>query len=537
MKARSPTPRALLALALISLLWGPTRARAQAWLQSFQADRFTPAPALNDGLALDLPSTLPNLTPSVQLLGDYGATPLRSRAYGADGGDVDIISSRLNLHVVAALGLGSRAQVSVHAPITVYQAGEDPVAGGRQFAAVKSAGMSDMGLGGSLRLWGQPDRGPQLGLNAALSLPTGSEGSLGTDGGVGARGTLSVAQAWSAATLAFESGLSYRPERQYGFSEIGSEFLYRVGLYVPAGLRCKFMFELNGATNLAHGQLFEKNARPLEGLGGLRVRMGKGFYGNLGGGVGLLGGPGLPTARGLLGVGYMPSQEAKRERGASTSTPQPVDAATALDTDGDGIRDDQDLCVNEPEDLDHFQDSDGCPDPDNDLDGIPDDQDTCPRAAEDRDGVDDEDGCPEADGDRVPATVVAPATDETSAQSDGATPAHVHFDQNAAEVRGATRRDLRAALKWFGHHPGSYTLHLVGHASAEGSAEYNDQLSLARAQAAARYLQKHDVWLRQRGVKLTILTDGKGSREPIADNETPEGRAKNRRVEFRLKQR
>ena len=537
MNSRSPTLQALLAFALIPLLWGPTRARAQEWLQSFQADRFAPAPALNDGLALDLPSTLPHLTPSIQLLADYGATPLRSRAFGTDSGDVDIISGRLNLHVVAALGLGSRAQVSVHAPITVYQAGEDPMAGGRQFEAVKSAGMSDMGLGGSLRLWGQPDRGPQLGLNAALSLPTGSEGSLGTDRGVGARGTLSFAQAWSGATIALESGVAYRPERQYGFSEIGSEFLYRAGLYVPAGLRCKFMFELNGATNIVHGQFFEKNARPLEGLGGLRIRMAKGFYGNLGGGVGLLGGPGLPTARGLLGVGYMPSLEAKRESSASAA-PQPVEEATALDTDGDGVRDDQDKCVNEAEDLDGFQDHDGCPDPDNDLDGIPDAQDICPKAAEDLDGVDDEDGCPESGGERAEPSVAGPEPeDTTSTEHDGPAPEHVHFEQNAAEVRGATRRDLRAALNWFVRHPGTYALHVEGHASAEGSSEYNDQLSLERARAAARYLQKHDVWLRQHDVKLTILTEGKGARQPVADNNTPEGRAKNRRVEFRLERR
>ena len=71
------------------------------------------------------------------------------------------------------------------------------------------------------------------------------------------------------------------------------------------------------------------------------------------------------------------------------------------DRDGDGYKDDQDGCPDEPEDFDGFEDSDGCPDPDNDNDGILDVDDRCPNVAEDRDGDEDEDGCPEgSDGDR-----------------------------------------------------------------------------------------------------------------------------------------
>ncbi len=78
------------------------------------------------------------------------------------------------------------------------------------------------------------------------------------------------------------------------------------------------------------------------------------------------------------------------------------------DRDGDGYKDDQDQCPDDPEDFDGFQDGDGCPDPDNDNDGILDVDDRCPNIAEDRDGDRDEDGCPEAnvpgdrDGDGIP---------------------------------------------------------------------------------------------------------------------------------------
>ncbi|HEY2407619.1 MAG TPA: OmpA family protein, partial [Polyangiaceae bacterium] len=56
------------------------------------------------------------------------------------------------------------------------------------------------------------------------------------------------------------------------------------------------------------------------------------------------------------------------------------------DRDGDGYKDDQDQCPDEPEDFDGFQDEDGCPDPDNDNDGIPDVDDRCINEPEDRDG-------------------------------------------------------------------------------------------------------------------------------------------------------
>lgn len=71
------------------------------------------------------------------------------------------------------------------------------------------------------------------------------------------------------------------------------------------------------------------------------------------------------------------------------------------DRDGDGYKDDEDQCPDEPEDFDGFADEDGCPDPDNDRDGILDDDDECPNVPEDRDGDADHDGCPEGEsGDR-----------------------------------------------------------------------------------------------------------------------------------------
>lgn len=70
------------------------------------------------------------------------------------------------------------------------------------------------------------------------------------------------------------------------------------------------------------------------------------------------------------------------------------------DTDGDGVKDKSDRCPLDKEDLDNFEDEDGCPEIDNDLDGINDINDKCPMEPEDKDDFEDEDGCIDLDNDR-----------------------------------------------------------------------------------------------------------------------------------------
>jgi hypothetical protein len=70
------------------------------------------------------------------------------------------------------------------------------------------------------------------------------------------------------------------------------------------------------------------------------------------------------------------------------------------DDDKDGIMNNFDRCPLEAEDMDNFEDEDGCPEMDNDQDGVPDMSDKCPLEAEDKDGFADEDGCIDPDDDR-----------------------------------------------------------------------------------------------------------------------------------------
>ena len=70
------------------------------------------------------------------------------------------------------------------------------------------------------------------------------------------------------------------------------------------------------------------------------------------------------------------------------------------------------------------------------------------------------------------------------------------------------------------------TVTIIGHTDSTGSDAVNNPLSIDRADAARDYLVS-------RGVARTrIMTDGRGSREPVADNTTQQGRDKNRRVEI-----
>ena len=68
----------------------------------------------------------------------------------------------------------------------------------------------------------------------------------------------------------------------------------------------------------------------------------------------------------------------------------------------------------------------------------------------------------------------------------------------------------------------------VGHTDSVGTDAYNQKLSVRRAESVKAYLVSKGI------EKNRIYTEGKGEKQPVADNKTKEGRAKNRRVEIEV---
>jgi OmpA-OmpF porin, OOP family len=68
----------------------------------------------------------------------------------------------------------------------------------------------------------------------------------------------------------------------------------------------------------------------------------------------------------------------------------------------------------------------------------------------------------------------------------------------------------------------------VGHTDSDGGDAMNNKLSVSRAEAVKAYLAGKGV------EKNRVYTEGKGKKQPVADNKTKEGKAKNRRVEIEV---
>ena len=110
-----------------------------------------------------------------------------------------------------------------------------------------------------------------------------------------------------------------------------------------------------------------------------------------------------------------------------------------------------------------------------------------------------------------------------------AIPADISFDSNKAVIKSAFRpilNDFASSLK---RNPQTHVV-IIGHTDSTGSDSINDPLSLNRANATRDYIFAQGV----SGPR--IETEGRGSREPIASNDSAWGRGKNRRVEVYIAQ-
>ncbi len=196
-----------------------------------------------------------------------------------------------------------------------------------------------------------------------------------------------------------------------------------------------------------------------------------------------------------------------------------------MDSDGDGVLDDADQCPNTPQGV--KVDSRGCP-LDSDGDGVYDYLDQCPNTP--RGLKVDEKGCPiDTDGDGVyDDQDQCPGTPKgAKVNSNGCWVLEgIQFDTGKWNIKPESYPVLDAVVPVLEENP-TLKLEVQGHTDNVGSQRSNQKLSENRAEA----VMEHFV---AKGIQPERLSSaGYGFSKPIASNDTPEGRAKNRRVQLK----
>ncbi len=187
-----------------------------------------------------------------------------------------------------------------------------------------------------------------------------------------------------------------------------------------------------------------------------------------------------------------------------------------LDADGDGVPDYLDKCANTPAGV--AVDVNGCP-LDSDGDGVPDYLDKCPNTPT---GVQvDADGCP-IKKERDTVVITQPKEIESLILS-----GDTNFEFNKSKLLPNAYPVLDGLVGTMNKHP-KYKWEIGGYTDGIGSVNYNKKLSKQRAQAVVDYLVGKGIDRNN----LTIV--GYGKENPVATNETNEGRSMNRRVEIKI---
>jgi outer membrane protein OmpA-like peptidoglycan-associated protein len=507
-----------------------------------------------------------------------------------------LVDHRVGGQLVVTLGILDFLQAGVEVPVILSQdqsVDRSPVS---MPGDLSRAGLGDLRLIPKLRLLDAARHGVSLSIIPAVSLPTStSDEDYFGEPRTSFAPELAVSRAFGAVRVAGNIGYRTRKLGRVAGLEINDEIFARLGAGYrfgeAGGLPLEVDLTLATATR-ANDFFGDPGNNYVELHGGMQYRVARPLLGFLAAGLGLNEGFGAPDWRVLLGARFgagerEPARLVTDTDGDGLADDQdecPAKAETRngfededgcpdeIDADGDGLVDSQDACPREPEDKDAFQDEDGCPEPDNDQDGVLDVSDECPDEAEDVDGFEDERGCPDPDNDQdgvldpqdacidepgVAANRGCPDPDRDgdtvvdrldNCPDEAGDPANrgckqrqlvaikedkielvdrVYFrtDRNILQRRSFALLDNVAAV--LQSHP-SVRVRIEGHTDDRGDDTYNKDLSQRRADEVMRYLVR-------KGVDASRLEAvGYGEERPLDSNDTAEGRAANRRVEFNI---
>jgi outer membrane protein OmpA-like peptidoglycan-associated protein len=558
---------AALALGFGALVAAPSTARAQS--DYFYLDRAQISGAPDDGYMV----WRPHVGEETRFYGfaalGYTHNPLRNETVTSDPQTQYEISDPIRGQFLSYLSVGAelskRVSLNLSLPIQLYKVpgGPDPSGFGVGGGGITSSRVAihDLRLDARVLFWESDDRKARVGGGGALWMPTGNPQAFTGDGSVAgmlyASGELDFTKFFINGMI----GPQFRPERSIGGSAgtlyTDSELRFAFGAFMPLrGHRIRLGAELWGTTGIAkvgpdnESTFFKGTNTDLEWMAEGRFTPDKRqrIWTMAGFGTRLATGYGAADFRILISIGTFFTLKDFEPR-----TPPPkvhfTDSTdlTDPDSDGDGYPDSIDKCPHQKEDGKPPDPTDGCPGgSDRDHDGIPDSADACPDQPEDKDGVQDEDGCPETDADSDgipdvedkcpteagvrsadPAKVGCPGLTQVNENGEVQLLKPIEFEYGKAVIKEVSFPILDEVLALMKARP-SVRMGVSGHTDNRGALDLNMRLSRDRAAACKNYLINHGI------AASRLESQGFGPKQPIADNGTDEGRARNRRVDFKI---
>ncbi|MGB8330727.1 MAG: OmpA family protein [Polyangiales bacterium] len=488
----------------------------------FDLNQFRPSQLATDGFAVSHADGQGHLRFGVQLYIDFARDPLELTV--TDGPIPDqtmaLVHSQLTGHLTWNLGLWNRLVIFMDLPYSFIlddnlseSAVEFLNSIGQGLLIPRGSGLGDLYLGARGVLYGTRENVFQLAAQAILTANTASA-SRPQQNYLGEPNASPNIGGWFEVLGTFNAGNHFRIPLNVGYKtnfqqevpslEIGSQLTFGAAVQLLLGQeRFMITMEAFGRTAADAATSFGGSQEtPVELLGGFKYLNQKGVTLGMAGTGGVTSGYGNPDWR-LIGMfAYTMPGKVKE---------------TPVDSDGDGIVDEDDRCPHEPEDFDGLLDEDGCPDPDLDLDrdgdGVPDRIDNCP----DEPGPVENQGCPEEQH-----VVIEESRLEIVDK--------IYFNVDSASLQRRSYPVLDNVAQVLNDHPEISVVWVEGHTDSTGSEDYNLRLSQRRVDSVVRYL------VQQGGVSQDrLVAEGFGETRPLVPNaKTKAELAQNRRVEFRI---